>query len=129
MRKNTPVVATELLCEPDKHVTRVGHFLRKTSLDELPQLYSVISGKMSLVGPRPALASQSELIKRRNFFGVNVLRPGVTGWAQINGRDAISEELKVQMDLEYLERRSIIFDFLIMWKTVSYVLRSKGVSH
>lgn len=129
MKIDTPLLPTDKLQRPDQYITSVGHFLRKTSLDELPQLYCVVVGDMSLVGPRPVLPSQTELIDLRNSLGVDVLRPGITGWAQINGRDDLDVGRKARYDAEYLERRTVFFDFYILWKTVFYVLKSQGVHH
>ena len=117
MKSGAPEAATHLMKNADSHTTKIGKFLRKTSLDELPQLWSVIKGDMSLVGPRPALYNQYDLIKLRTSNGVEKLTPGITGWAQINGRDEISIEQKVQFDTEYLERQSILFDLEILFKT------------
>ena len=129
MKVSTPLEPTENLSNPGQYITPIGGFLRKTSLDELPQLYSVIVGNMSLVGPRPVLSSQIDLLKKRENAGVHSLRPGITGWAQINGRDDIGIDEKVRLDEEYLLKQGILFDLLIMWKTVFYVLRSRGVWH
>jgi O-antigen biosynthesis protein WbqP len=129
MRVNTPELATHLLQKPDRWVTPIGEFLRRTSLDELPQLWSVLKGDMSLVGPRPALHSQDDLIALRTEHGVHVLRPGVTGWAQVNGRDELPIPVKVGFDRDYLERRSLLLDLRILWLTVAKVLRRDGVSH
>lgn len=129
MYVDTPLVATDELENPDAHITRIGRILRRSSLDELPQLCCVLSGKMSLVGPRPVLASQKSLLEKRQDAGINKLIPGITGWAQINGRDEIGEDAKVKLELEYLERQSILFDIQIMWRTISYVWNSNGVWH
>jgi O-antigen biosynthesis protein WbqP len=129
MRAGTPAVATHLLQDPYAHVTPFGRFLRKTSLDELPQLWSILKGDMSFVGPRPALFNQADLIALRTQFGVHELVPGLTGWAQISGRDELPIPEKVRRDREYLERRSIWFDLRILWLTVIRVLRRDGVSH
>ena len=129
MYVDTPLRPTEHLDNPNQYITPVGKFLRKTSLDELPQLYSVLRGQMSLVGPRPVLTTQADLIESRRAAGVLELRPGITGWAQINGRDDITMEEKVRLDKEYLERRSLKFDLTIIWRTFFYVLSSKGVWH
>ena len=125
----TPKLATHLLDEPEVWLTPVGPFLRKFSLDELPQLWSVIRGEMSLVGPRPALYNQTDLIELRTSLGVHRITPGVTGWAQISGRDELDIRAKVVLDTEYLLRRSLRMDFLIILKTFSKVLCSKDVSH
>ena len=126
MRVNTPEVATHLLADSYQYLTPVGHFLRKYSLDELPQLWSVIVGDLSLVGPRPALFNQDDLIKMRTDKKVSSLRPGITGWAQINGRDNIPISRKVLYDAYYLSNRSFFFDLKILWKTVFEVFRVKG---
>jgi O-antigen biosynthesis protein WbqP len=129
MRVGTPVVATHLLHRGEVHVTYFGRFLRRTSLDELPQLASVLAGKMSLVGPRPALFNQHDLIALRTQYGIHRLRPGITGWAQVNGRDELTLEEKVAFDREYLERQSLSFDLRILCLTLVRVLRRDGVSH
>lgn len=129
MKVSTPLEPTENLVNPGRYITPLGGFLRKTSLDELPQLYSVFVGNMSLVGPRPVLPSQVDLLKKREQAGVHRLRPGITGWAQINGRDDIGIDEKVRLDEEYLRKHNILLDLLIMWKTVFYVVRSRGVWH
>lgn len=129
MKINTPAVATHLLENPDSHLSPVGGFLRKSSLDEIPQLWSVIVGDMSLIGPRPALYNQQELIDMRTAHGVQKIQPGVTGWAQINGRDELSIEEKVVFDVEYLERRGLHLDLKILLGTVLVVLKRKSVSH
>ena len=129
MRLDTPAVATHLLSEPDQYLTPVGSFLRRTSLDELPQLWSIFRGDMSLVGPRPALFNQQDLIQLRTEAGVEKLVPGLTGWAQINGRDELPIPDKVRLDAEYLRRRSFGFDLKIIFLTVWRVLRRDGVNH
>lgn len=129
MRTDTPALATHLMTDPDQYLTPVGRFLRKTSLDELPQLWSIIVGDMSFVGPRPALFNQDDLIALRKEHGVDVLAPGLTGWAQVNGRDELPIPDKVQLDAEYLERQSFAFDMAIMWLTLVSVLSRKGISH
>jgi O-antigen biosynthesis protein WbqP len=129
MRAGTPAVATHLLRDPEIYVTPIGRFLRKTSLDELPQLWSILRGDMSFVGPRPALFNQSDLIALRTQYGVHELVPGLTGWAQISGRDELPIPQKVERDIEYLRRRSLGFDLRILWLTVIKVLRRDGVSH
>ena len=129
MRIDTPQVATHLMTDPDQWLTPIGGFLRKTSLDELPQLISVLKGDMSLVGPRPALFNQDDLVALRTEAGVQALRPGLTGLAQVNGRDELPIPVKVGLDAEYLRRRSFGFDLKILAMTVFGVLRSKGVSH
>jgi len=129
MRTDAPDVATEALEDPDRWITPAGRWLRRTSLDELPQLWSILAGKMSLVGPRPALHTQHDLIALRTGAGIQVLRPGLTGWAQVNGRDEISIEEKVRFEKEYLERKNILFDIQIIIKTFTSVLMSKNVSH
>jgi O-antigen biosynthesis protein WbqP len=129
MRMDTPVIATHLLQNPEQWLTPVGSFLRKYSLDELPQLWSVLKGDMSFVGPRPALFNQNDLIAIRTNAGVHELVPGLTGWAQVNGRDELPIPDKVRLDVEYLQRHSIRFDFWILWLTLLKVLRRDGVSH
>jgi len=129
MRIGTPAVATHLLGDPASHLTPVGSFLRRTSLDELPQLWSIFRGDMSFVGPRPALFNQDDLIELRTRYGVHELVPGLTGWAQINGRDELPIPQKVALDVEYLQRRSLRFDCLIIARTALKVLRRDGVSH
>jgi O-antigen biosynthesis protein WbqP len=129
MRIDTPQVATHLMSDPGRWLTPIGGVLRKTSLDELPQLISVLKGDMSLVGPRPALYNQDDLMALRTQVGVHVLRPGLTGWAQVNGRDELPIPAKVKLDAEYLERRSFWLDLKILGMTLAGVLRSKGVSH
>ena len=129
MRVDTPVVATHLLESPDKWLTPIGSFLRKSSLDELPQLWSILNGDMSIVGPRPALHNQQDLIEMRTQRGVHVLRPGLTGWAQINGRDEIPLADKVAYDTWYLQHRSLWLDLRIMVLTAVKVLRKEGVAH
>jgi O-antigen biosynthesis protein WbqP len=128
MRVDTPQVATHLLEDPDQWLTPIGGALRRLSLDELPQLWSVLVGDMSLVGPRPALFNQHDLVAARQAAGVDALRPGVTGWAQINGRDELSIPDKVAFDTEYLRRRSFRFDLMILVRTVAPVLTGRGVT-
>jgi O-antigen biosynthesis protein WbqP len=129
MRVDTPEVATHLLQGAGSYLTPCGAFLRRTSLDELPQLWCVLKGDMSLVGPRPALHNQDDLVALRTKAGVSELVPGVTGWAQINGRDDLPIPVKVRFDAEYLERRSFAFDLLILWRTVFKVAAAEGVKH
>ncbi len=129
MKKNTPNVATHLLENPGQYLLKIGGVLRKLSFDELPNLINIIKGEMVFVGPRPALYNQDDLMTLRVATGVDKLKPGITGWAQINGRDDISIEKKVQLEQEYLYKRSILFDFEIIIKTFTNVLFSKGVSH
>jgi len=129
MKKNTPNVATHLLTNPNQYLLRIGKFIRKTSLDELPNLINIIKGEMVFVGPRPALYNQDDLMLLRVATGVDKLKPGITGWAQINGRDDISIEKKVQLEQEYKNKRSFLFDIEIIIKTFTNVLFSKGVSH
>lgn len=129
MRIGTPAVATHLLSDAQRYVTPVGSLLRKTSLDELPQLFSVMAGHMSFVGPRPALFNQDDLVALRTERGVHQLVPGVTGWAQVNGRDELPIPVKVEYDEEYLRRRSFSFDLKILFLTAVRVLRGEGVSH
>lgn len=129
MRVGTPALATHLLRDADAHLTVVGSFLRKSSLDELPQLWSILVGDMSFVGPRPALFNQDDLIEARTRHGVHLLLPGLTGWAQVNGRDELSIPAKVALDVEYLRRRTLGFDLKILWLTFVKVVRRDGVSH
>ena len=129
MRIDTPAVATHLLQNPEQWITPIGAFLRKSSLDELPQLWSIFRGDMSLVGPRPALFNQHDLITLRSEKGIDELLPGLTGWAQVNGRDELLIPKKVELDVEYLQRQSLLFDLKILWLTVLKVLSKGGVSH
>jgi O-antigen biosynthesis protein WbqP len=128
MRIDTPLVATHALADPESHITALGSLLRRTSLDELPQLWSILKGDMSLVGPRPALPSQVDLIQLRTISGVERVRPGLTGWAQINGRDEIPIETKVRYDVQYIQNQSLLFDIKIIWRTFSKVLAREGIS-
>jgi O-antigen biosynthesis protein WbqP len=129
MRVGTPAVATHLLADPNAYLTPIGSFLRKSSLDELPQLWSILAGDMSFVGPRPALFNQQDLIELRTQLGVHELVPGLTGWAQINGRDELPIPEKVKLDAEYLQRQSLWFDIRILWLTFLKVVRRDGVTH
>ena len=129
MRIETPAVATHLLANPSAHLTPIGGFLRRSSLDEMPQLWSILKGDMSFVGPRPALFNQDDLIALRTALGVHRLVPGLTGWAQINGRDELSIPDKVQLDAEYLRNRSLMLDLRILFGTVRSALTAEGVSH
>lgn len=129
MRIETPAVATHLLSNPESFLTPIGSFLRRSSLDELPQLWSILIGNMSFVGPRPALFNQDDLIQLRTKAGVHVLVPGLTGWAQVNGRDELSIAEKVTLDAEYLQHQSFWFDIQILWLTFLKVVRKDGVSH
>ncbi len=129
MLLDTPVVATNLLDNPDVYLSPIGRFLRRSSLDELPQLFSVLKGDMSFVGPRPALFNQEDLIALRSEKGVDKLLPGITGWAQVNGRDELSIPDKVVLDVEYLNRKSFWFDIRILWMTFLKVVNRDGVSH
>jgi O-antigen biosynthesis protein WbqP len=129
MRVGTPAVATHLLADAASHLTPIGSFLRKSSLDELPQLWSILAGDMSFVGPRPALFNQQDLIALRTEQGVHTLVPGLTGWAQVNGRDELPIPEKVKLDMVYLQRQSLCFDIRILWLTFVKVLRRDGVSH
>jgi len=126
---DTPSVATHLLNNPDSHLSPIGVFLRRSSLDEFPQLFSVLKGDMSFVGPRPALYNQDDLIALRTEKGVDKLLPGITGWAQVNGRDELSILDKVELDVEYLNRQSLWFDIKILWMTFLKVMKRDGVSH
>ncbi len=129
MHVGTPAVATHLLSDPDVYLTSLGSFLRKSSFDELPQLWSILKGDMSLVGPRPALFNQYDLIELRTAYGVHELVPGLTGWAQINGRDELPIPQKVALDVEYLQKQSFLFDLKIMCLTIVRVLRRDSVAH
>jgi len=129
MRIDTPALPTHLMTDPDRYLTPIGKLLRKTSLDELPQLWSILLGDMSFVGPRPALFNQDDLVALRTERGVDALVPGLTGWAQVNGRDELPIPQKVQLDEVYLERQSFLFDLRILWLTFVNVLFSKGISH
>lgn len=129
MRTGTPVLPTHLLDNAASYLTPIGSLLRRSSLDELPQLLSILAGHMSFVGPRPALFNQDDLVELRTRAGVHRLVPGLTGWAQINGRDELSIAEKVRLDVEYLERQSLLFDFRVLWLTLIRVVRSDGVAH
>jgi O-antigen biosynthesis protein WbqP len=129
MKKNTPNVPTHLLINPERYLLQIGNLIRKTSLDELPNLINIVKGEMVFVGPRPALYNQDDLMSLRVAKGVDKLKPGITGWAQINGRDDISIEKKVQLEEEYLYKKSFLFDVKIIIKTFTNVLFRKGVSH
>lgn len=129
MRTDTPVVATHLLGDPSQHLTPTGSFLRKTSLDELPQLWCILKGEMSFVGPRPALYNQDDLIAARTAKNVHLLLPGLTGWAQVNGRDELAIPEKVALDAEYLKRRSFLFDLRILGLTAIKVVGATGIQH
>jgi O-antigen biosynthesis protein WbqP len=129
MRIDTPAVATHLLSDPDAYITPIGKILRKMSFDELPQLISIMKGDMSFVGPRPALFNQDDLIELRTKTGINELTPGLTGWAQINGRDELPIPVKVEYDEYYLKRHSMLFDLKILYATFIKVLRKEGIKH
>jgi len=129
MRVETPAIATDLLVDAKSYLTPIGSFLRKSSLDELPQLWCILTGEMSFVGPRPALFNQNDLIELRTQQRVHKLVPGLTGWAQVNGRDELSIREKVKLDVEYLGRKSMLFDFQILWLTFVKVINRDGVSH
>ncbi len=129
MRVGAPTVATHLLQNPEAYLTPIGSFLRRSSLDELPQLWSILVGDMSFVGPRPALFNQQDLVALRTEYGVHRLLPGLTGWAQVNGRDELPIPEKVRLDVEYLQRASLTFDIHILWLTAVKVVRREGVSH
>jgi O-antigen biosynthesis protein WbqP len=129
MRIDTPAVATHLLQNPDQWLTPIGSFMRKSSLDELPQLWCILKGDMSFVGPRPALFNQDDLIAMRTERGVYQLMPGLTGWAQVNGRDELPIPKKVDLDFEYLQRKSFLFDLRILWMTALKVVVRDGISH
>jgi len=129
MQIDTPAVATHLLPDPDRWLTPIGSFLRETSLDELPQLWSILKGEMSFVGPRPALFNQDDLVALRTERGIHLLTPGLTGWAQVNGRDELTIAEKVQFDAEYLAGQSFLFDMRILWLTLVRVITRDAVSH
>jgi len=129
MSVDTPAVATHLMCNPDVYLTPIGSFLRKFSLDELPQLHSVLKGDISFVGPRPALYNQDDLVGLRTERGIHRLIPGITGWAQVNGRDILPIPVKVEFDEYYLKNRSFFFDLKILWMTVIKVSKREGVTH
>lgn len=129
MRTDTPDVATHLLKNPHEYLTPIGSFLRKYSLDELPQIWSIIKGDMSFIGPRPALYNQDDLIKLRTEKGIHRLVPGITGWAQVNGRDDLPIPVKVEFDEYYLKNRSLLLDLEILWMTFIKVLKKEGVQH
>ena len=128
MNKDTPNVATHLLTNPDHYLLKIGKFIRKTSLDELPNLINIIKGEMVFVGPRPALYNQDDLMEFRVATGVSKLKPGITGWAQVNGRNAISWEQKFKLDIEYVEKQSFLLDIRILFKTFINVIHRKGIS-
>ncbi len=129
MRIDTPALPTHLLTNPEAYLTPIGPFLRRTSLDEIPQLFSILKGDMSFVGPRPALFNQDDLVVLRTESGIHLLTPGLTGWAQINGRDSLPIPDKVLLDKEYLERQSFLFDMYIFARTCKKILFEKDVSH
>lgn len=129
MKPDTPKVATHLLKDPEQYYTKVGNILRKTSLDEIPQLYSIIRGDMRFIGPRPALFNQDDLIQLRTEKGVHKLKPGITGWAQVNGRDELTIPEKVSFEVEYLNNRSLLMDMRIIWLTLIKVIYRDNISH
>lgn len=129
MRTDTPAVATHLLSDPATYLTPIGSFLRKSSLDELPQLWCILVGDMSFVGPRPALFNQDDLIQARTALNVQSIKPGLTGWAQVNGRDELPIPVKVKFDHEYLQKQNLLFDLKILWMTFLKVIARDGVSH
>ncbi len=129
MRTGTPAVATHLLEKPERYLAPGGELLRRTSLDELPQLFNILKGQMSMVGPRPALFNQNDLTEMRTAWGIHKLTPGLTGWAQVNGRDGLTIPDKVRFDREYLEKRSVRFDLKILFMTLQKVITKEGVSH
>ncbi len=129
MRVDTPVLPTHLLGNPDAYLTSIGSFLRKSSLDELPQLWCILIGNMSVVGPRPALSNQQDLIDARTEKGIHLIKPGLTGWAQVNGRDEIELAKKVQLDYEYLDKKSLIFDVYVVLLTFYKVVKREGIQH
>lgn len=128
MKMNTPHdTPTHMLKNPDQYITRVGKFLRKTSLDELPQIFNILVGQMSIIGPRPALWNQDDLVAERDKYGANDVRPGLSGWAQINGRDELEIQVKARLDGEYVEKMSFAMDWKCFWKTIISVLKREGV--
>jgi O-antigen biosynthesis protein WbqP len=129
MKINTPIIATDLMTNPDFYLSSIGRFLRRYSIDEIPQIFSIVKGDMSFVGPRPALFNQNILIEKRKIAGVNQLTPGITGWAQVNGRDNISDTKKVELDTEYLINQSFLLDLKIIFKTFVLVLKRENVLH
>jgi O-antigen biosynthesis protein WbqP len=129
MRTDAPEVATHLLSDSGAYLTSIGPFLRKTSLDEVPQIYCILRGDLSFVGPRPALYNQDDLVALRTVHGVHELTPGLTGWAQVNGRDDLPIPVKVEYDCEYLRKRTLLFDMRILFRTIVQVLRGQGVAH
>ena len=129
MRVDTPVLPTHLLGNPDAYLTSIGSFLRKSSLDELPQLWCILRGDMTVVGPRPALSNQQDLIDARTVKGIHLIKPGLTGWAQVNGRDEIELAKKVQLDYEYLDKKSLIFDVYVVLLTFYKVVKREGIQH
>jgi O-antigen biosynthesis protein WbqP len=129
MKRNTPNVATHLMTNPEQYLLKIGAFIRKTSIDELPNLINIIKGDMVFVGPRPALYNQDDLMALRVAAGVDKLKPGITGWAQVNGRDEISIQDKVAFEFDYLQKKTLFFDVKIVLKTFTNVLFSKDVSH
>lgn len=129
MQVETPVLPTHLLGNPDAYLTPIGSYLRKSSLDELPQLWCILRGDMSVVGPRPALANQQDLIDARTAKGIHLIKPGLTGWAQVNGRDEIPLDKKVQLDYEYLDKKSFIFDVYVVLLTFYKVVKREGIQH
>ncbi len=129
MFENTKIIETKKLENPDLKITYLGKFLRKYSIDEVPQFFCVILGKMSIVGPRPALPTQVDLINKRKIYGIDKIKPGITGYAQINGRDLITDQEKIKFEIEYLKKKSLLFDLKILIKTVYIVFRGKGISH
>ena len=129
MKINTPELSTNKLNNAKQYLTPIGSFLRRTSLDETPQFFSVLKGDMSLVGPRPALYNENDVILKRKKLGIDVLKPGITGWAQINGRDEITLKTKIELDYEYFKKQSISFDFFIILRTIVYVINSKNIIH
>jgi len=129
MKTNTPQVATHLLSNPESHLTPVGNFLRRFSIDELPQLISIVQGEMSFIGPRPALHNQKDLIECRTKDGIHFMKPGITGWAQVNGRDELTIPEKVSFEKDYMNKKSLFFDAYIIWLTLLRVIRKEGISH
>jgi len=129
MKEDTPAMATHLMTEPEEYLTLIGGFLRRSSLDELPQLFSILIGDMSFVGPRPALFNQYDLIELRSQKGIDALVPGLTGWSQVNGRDTLHILEKIKFEVEYLEKQSFVFDLKVLWLTLLKIISKADVSH
>ena len=129
MRHDTPLASTDDLVKAEEYITKLGSFLRRYSIDEIPQFTAVLLGNMSIVGPRPVILSQKDIIRKRTELGIHSLKPGITGWAQINGRDNLSMDQKLNFEFEYLQKTSLSFDLYIVFQTIPYVIRSKGIWH